>query len=269
MEIIEQSIIPKSPTTEPEDGIVTTDDFIAVIDGSTSKSPVRISTRESNGRYCMLLICEYIRQTRSDMCVEGFCNGVTAYIRDRYDKSRLSHIENHPEERLTASCIIYSRSRNEIWMIGDCQCLAGGNLYENPKPYEAILASKRASILRKLIKNGGSIDELRTNDIGRKAIIPEMIETMQNQNVTYSVIDGFPIPMDKVKVISLHDNPQVIVLASDGYPFLKTTLKESEEALMRQLTTDPLNIYTFLATKANVKGNNSFDDRTYIRFKTT
>lgn len=132
-----------------------------------------------------------------------------------------------------------------------------------------MLASKRASILRKLIKEGGDIDGLRSNDIGRKAIIPEMIETMQNQNVTYSVIDGFPIPMDKVKVISLNDNPQVIVLASDGYPFLKPTFKESEEGLMRQLTTDPLNIHNFLATKAYAKGNNSFDDRTYIRFKTT
>lgn len=269
MEIIEQSIIPKSPTAEPEDGIVTTDDFIAVIDGSTSKSPVRISPKESNGRYCMLLISEYIRQTRSDICVKEFCNGVTAFIRDRYDESRLPYIESHPEERLTASCIIYTRYRNEIWMIGDCQCLVGDNLYENPKPDEAMLASKRASILRKLIKEEGDIDGLRSNDIGRKAIIPEMIETMQNQNVTYSVIDGFPIPMDKVKVISLNDNPQVIVLASDGYPFLKPTFKESEEGLMRQLTTDPLNIHNFLATKAYAKGNNSFDDRTYIRFKTT
>ena len=57
-----------------------------------------------------------------------------------------------------------------------------------------------------------------------------------------------------------------IVLASDGYPFLKPTLSESEEALEEQRRRDPLNITTFKATKAFRRGMNSFDDRSYIRF---
>ena len=55
------------------------------------------------------------------------------------------------------------------------------------------------------------------------------------------------------------------VLASDGYPFLHPTLKESEAALARQLADDPQNISSFVATKGLVEGNNSFDDRAYIR----
>ena len=57
-----------------------------------------------------------------------------------------------------------------------------------------------------------------------------------------------------------------IVLASDGYPFLKPTLAASEAALAEQIANDPQNIRSFIATKGIVEGNKSFDDRTYIRF---
>ena len=109
-------------------------------------------------------------------------------------------------------------------------------------------------------------DELLTHDKARESIIPQLVEEMKMQNVTYAVIDGFPIPRQKVKVIPLDFSPWTIVLASDGYPFLKPTLEASEQALAQQRLTDPLNIETFKATKAFMQGNNSFDDRSYIRF---
>ena len=89
---------------------------------------------------------------------------------------------------------------------------------------------------------------------------------MQQQNVTYAVIDGFPIPENRVPVITLDFRPWDVVLATDGYPFLCPTLQESEDKLRQQRETDPLNIGTFKATKAFTPSNNSFDDRTYIRF---
>ena len=112
-----------------------------------------------------------------------------------------------------------------------------------------------------------TIDDIRSNDIGRQAIIPEMIKTMQEQNKTYSVVDGFPIPMSKTRKISLTGNENLIVLASDGYPVLCPTLSQSEAVLAKQLTEDPLNINTFKATKAFIAGNNSFDDRAYVSFR--
>ena len=57
------------------------------------------------------------------------------------------------------------------------------------------------------------------------------------------------------------------MLATDGYPFLCPTLAESEARLQQQRENDPLNIGDFKATKGFMKGNNSFDDRTYIRFQ--
>lgn len=288
MKIIESSIIGKKSPEACEDGMVVTDDFIAVIDGSTSKTPKHLNPDMKNGRYAMMLISEYIREElKADASVDDFCQGVTAYIYNKvYEKLGVEErLKEHPEERLTASAILYSRTRNEVWMVGDCQAIIDGKLYENGKPYEQEIARKRVE----LIEQGLSPAE------ARKQIEPLLIKAMlSGQNQTYTVIDGFPIYREGVKVVSVSVSSSVqdsvpasdsvpcsdsvsasgtisvssseIVLASDGYPFLKPTLAASEAALAEQIANDPHNIRSFIATKGIVEGNKSFDDRTYIRF---
>lgn len=268
MEIIEQSITPKTAAAKPEDGIVATNDFIAVIDGSTSKSPTRISWWRSNGRYCMELISKYVRHMAKETTVDAFCKGVTACVAKHYKRSQMERLTEHPEERMAASCVVYSRLQRQIWMVGDCQCLIGGQLYDNPKPYERPIAEERAETARRLIGSGeATVESLRLNDMAREAILPRLIAAMREQNKSYAVVDGFHIPMSKVRVVTLDFRPWQIVLASDGYPFLKPTLAESEAALKKQAEDDPLNIGAFKATKGFAIGANSFDDRSYIRFK--
>ena len=294
MKIIESCIIGKKSPEACEDGMVVTDDFIAVIDGSTSKTPKHLNPDMKNGRYAMMLISEYIREElKADASVDDFCQGVTTYIYNKvYEKLGVEErLKEHPEERLTASAILYSRTRNEVWMVGDCQAIIAGKLYENGKPYEEKIARKRVE----LIAQGLSPAE------ARKQIEPLLIKAMlSGQNQTYTVIDGFPIYREGVKVVSVSDSSSVqgsvsssdscsvqdpvscsgsasasdtipsssseIVLASDGYPFLEPTLAASEAALAEQIANDPQNIHSFIATKGIVEGNKSFDDRTYIRF---
>ena len=294
MKIIESCIIGKKSPEACEDGMVVTDDFIAVIDGSTSKTPKHLNPDMKNGRYAMMLISEYIREElKADASVDDFCQGVTTYIYNKvYEKLGVEErLKEHPEERLTASAILYSRTRNEVWMVGDCQAIIAGKLYENGKPYEEKIARKRVE----LIAQGLSPAE------ARKQIEPLLIKAMlSGQNQTYTVIDGFPVYREGVKVVSVSDSSSVqdsvsssdscsvqdpvscsgsasasdtipsssseIVLASDGYPFLKPTLAASEAALAEQIANDPQNIHSFIATKGIVEGNKSFDDRTYIRF---
>mgnify|MGYP001750388616 FL=1 len=288
MKIIESCIIGKKSQEACEDGMVVTDDFIAVIDGSTSKTPKHLNPDMKNGRYAMMLISEYIREElKADASVDEFCQGVTAYIYNKvYEKLGVEErLKEHPEERLTASAILYSRTKNEVWMVGDCQAIIAGKLYENGKPYEEKIARKRVE----LIEQGLSPAE------ARKQIEPLLIKAMlSGQNQTYTVIDGFPIYREGVKVVSVSDSSSVqdsvpasdsvpcsdsasasdtipsssseIVLASDGYPFLEPTLAASEAALAEQIANDPQNIHSFIATKGIVEGNKSFDDRTYIRF---
>ena len=267
MDIIEQASIAKNPKQKSEDGIVVTSDFVAVIDGSTSKSDYRHSLFRSNGRYAMQLVSRYIRRMPKESTCEQFLRGVTACVRRHYRKSMLPRLAEHPEDRLTASVVIYSRLHREVWMVGDCQCLIGGELYDNPKPYEAELAAMRAAEVRQQIENGRTMQELLLNDTARSVVIPHMLETMRQQNVTYSVVDGFPIDRKHVRIITLDFRPWEIVLASDGYPFLCATLEESECRLRQQCEKDPLNIGPdFQATKAFRPDFNSFDDRSYIRF---
>ena len=280
MKIIESNIIGKKSQETCEDGLVMTDDFIAVIDGSTSKTPKHLSPYMKNGRYAMMLISEYIRkELKVDASVDDFCQGVSAYIYNKvYEKLGVEkRLKEHPEERLTASAILYSRTRNEVWMVGDCQAIIDGKLYENGKPYEEKIARKRVE----LIEQGLSPAE------ARKQIEPLLIEVMlSGQNQTYTVIDGFPIYREGVKVVALKtkpvsssietyfqeqtkpvSSPNEVVLASDGYPFLKPTLAASEAALLHLIAHDPQCIHDFIATKGLVAGNKSFDDRTYIRFR--
>ena len=279
MKIIESNIIGKKSQEACEDGLVMTDDFIAVIDGSTSKTPKHLSPDMKNGRYAMMLISEYIQQEmKADATVDEFCEGITAYI---YNKVYLpmgieEQLRLHPEERLTASAIIYSNQKKEVWMVGDCQAIINGKLYDNSKPYEQEIAQKRVE----LIAQGLSPAE------ARKQIEPLLIKAMlSGQNQTYTVVDGFPIYREGVKIVALKmkpasssietyfqeqtkpvSSPNEVVLASDGYPFLKPTLAASEAALAEQIANDPQCIHDFIATKGLVAGNKSFDDRTYIRF---
>lgn len=276
MKVIESKIEGKKSPESCEDGLVVTADFIAVIDGSTSKTPHHLSPDMKNGRYAMVLISEYIQhELKPESTVEDFCEGVTSYIYNKVYRQQgiEEQMQAHPEERLTASAILYSKAKNEVWMVGDCQAIIDGKLYENNKPFEDIVARRRVE----LIRQGFTPQE------ARKTIEPLLIQAMlEGQNKTYTVIDGFPIYQKGVKVVSLNA-PQKnvetdvadslplptkeIVLASDGYPFLKPTLTESEEALAHLLAYDPQSTHEFIATKGIVVGNKSFDDRTYIRFQ--
>lgn len=276
MKVIESKIEGKKSPESCEDGLVVTADFIAVIDGSTSKTPHHLSPDMKNGRYAMVLISEYIQhELKPESTVEDFCEGVTSYIYNKVYRQQgiEEQMQAHPEERLTASAILYSKAKNEVWMVGDCQAIIDGKLYENNKPFEEIVARRRVELIRRGF----------TPQEARKTIEPLLIQAMlEGQNKTYTVIDGFPIYQKGVKVVSLNA-PQKnvetdvadslplptkeIVLASDGYPFLKPTLAESEEALAHLLAYDPQCTHEFIATKGIVEGNKSFDDRTYIRFQ--
>ena len=267
MQIIEKTVVAKNPKKKSEDGIVVTNNFVAVIDGSTSKTKYRHSLFRTNGRYAMYLTARYIRQMSKTTTSEQFLRGVTAYIRKHYNKSMLPRLAEHPEDRLTCSAVVYSRLNREIWMVGDCQCMINGELFDNPKPAEAELAAMRAEEVKRLLATGVTQEELLRNDTARPVIIPRMLETMREQNVSYSVIDGFPIARQHVRIIPLDFRPWEIVLASDGYPILRPTLAESEEELQKLREEDPLNISRFQATKAFHPDFNSFDDRSYIRLK--
>lgn len=268
MTIKEQQIQGKLDSERCEDGIAVTDAFIAVVDGSTSKTNLRIRPEMTNGKLCMRLICQYIVNMPAETSMLDFCKGITDVVADEYLKAEvdMERLKATPTDRMTASAVVYSDFHREIWMVGDCQAMVDGVIYDNPKPYEREIAEERASILLEAIAEGAAADDLRTDDIGRKAILPKLKAACREQNVSYPVVDGFTIPCSLVRVVKLGAGHHDIVLASDGYPLLKPTLRESEEELERLLTEDPLCIGENVATKGLAIGQRSFDDRAFVRF---
>ena len=268
MRIIEQHIEGKHSPEDCEDGLAFTPDFVAVIDGSTSKTPHRLHPPMRNGRYCMMAIKHFVRRMPADLTVTQFCEQVTAHIHGLYPADD-TPMKLHPQERLCASAVIYSVLRHEVWMIGDCQCMVDGRAFHNDKPSERVMAHRRAAAFSAArAAHPDMVCENRiVHDYARDTILSALIGSMAGENRTYAVIDGFPIFMPGVKTIPV-ENPQAeIVLASDGYPFLRPTLEESEAALRQQLALDPFCIDSFVATKGVMAGNHSFDDRAYVRFR--
>lgn len=101
MTITEHFICGKHTAADCEDGIVITNDFAAVIDGSTSKTPTRLEPSMKNGRFAMLLISEYIKQMPADYTMYDFCRGITLRIAEEYDKRGITErMAEHPEENI-------------------------------------------------------------------------------------------------------------------------------------------------------------------------
>lgn len=258
--IVESFCVGKQGAEACEDGMAIGNGFVAVIDGSTSKTPFRLDAGMSNGRFAMLTIRDYLlgETLPPTATVDDFCDGITARLQAEYDRRGMTAtLLAHPEQRPCASVVVLSVSRRELWLVGDCQAMVNGTLYENGKPYESQIAECRAA----LIRQGTSPAE------ARRAIEPLLVEAMRTgQNQSYAVVDGFPIYKKGVRVVAVPPQAEV-VLASDGYPFLHPTLADSEAALERQLRSDPQNIDTFIATKGLKPGFQSFDDRTYVRVR--
>lgn len=268
----ELQITGKCPDGVYEDGAVVTPHFAAVIDGSTSKSKLPpLPHGLTRGQVAMQAVCQYIETADPEADVERFCQGATQAVRDLYHTyyptDVIPHMQQHPEDRFCCSAIVYSQARHQVWMIGDCQALIGDLHATNDKPYEAVLAARRAEILVQMMAGGLTIADVQQHDPGRDAIIPQMLQAMRGQNVDYAVIDGFDIPMQHVTVHTVPPGTRQLVLASDGYLRLFPTLADTERYTMEYLQGDPLLVGTHQATKGCRKGNLSHDDRTYLRIE--
>jgi len=271
MKVIEQFI--RSKTHRPsdcEDSIFVSDNFAAVIDGVTSKSN-REYNRESSGKACSQLL----RNALEDLPLKSTAYQTVEFLTSRvYRLYKELGIEdqliNLPAERASACIAMYSQYRNEIWMVGDCQCMVDGVHYSNTKSIDSLLSGVRSLYIQTELTGGKPYDDILANDTGREFIMPLLERqsvfqnSLENTEFRYGVIDGYKVPRSEIKVFKLTD-PVQIILATDGYPCLFETLGQSERHLKKILKNDPLCFQQFKATKGLLPGNISFDDRAYLR----
>lgn len=273
MEIIKQYLKSKTLNEEDcEDSIFVSDDFAAVIDGATSKSHRKYKGMMS-GKFISKLVCQAINSLPIEFSAEKAINFLSNSVLSFYNEYGIvKELENNPVERASASVIIFSKFKNEIWMLGDCQCIVDGKRYTNNRYIDELLSNVRSFYLQTEFKKNKHLNFHEGIDPGREFILPllERQSLLENSSVksefTFGVIDGFKVPRKEIKVIKL-SNPKIIILASDGYPKLYSNFLKSETYLQKIIDEDPLCYKNFKSTKGLSKGNISFDDRAYLKIK--
>lgn len=270
MEVIESFCQGKRPGAPCEDGFVVTDNFAAVIDGSTSKGKVRLHGKTS-GLAAMEIVRRAIRALPARCAMPEAARHLTRSLHQAYEREGLlAEARQHAENRLTCSCVVFSRWQKEVWFFGDCQCRMNGQTHTRPKTVDLILSAIRSDAISYLLSCGHTEEALRKNDLGRAFILDALRDQCAFQNApadnpySYPVLDGFEMDLKQVSVLHVPDCKQLI-LASDGYPQLFDTLEETEASLSRTLRDDPLCFRENRSTKCLLEGNVSFDDRTYLR----
>lgn len=250
---------------ECEDSVVFSDDYVAVVDGATSKSEARFRGKRG-GRIAAEFISDSLKQGLIDCSVDGrtavdsIQSALCEYSRDNKLEEQGVH--------LCASAVIYCAQRRQIWSVGDCQFMINGVLHTFPKTIDTILSETRSLAVHMLLASGAREEDLLERDDARGMIMDLLKKQkyLENSRDEY----GFSVfsSTGTVRSVSITDVPPgaEIVLASDGYPELRDTLRQSEERLEEILRSDPLCYKQFKSTKGIAKGCSYFDDRSYIRF---
>lgn len=245
-----------------EDTIVNTPDFIAIVDGVTSKSNFEYHGK-TTGKLASTMIAGVIERLPKDATLAVLIKQVNQQFADFYHQVKFT--ADRASQGLQAVAVIYSRLRNELWQVGDAQINLDGQLLTNPKPSDLVLSDMRSLVLRLSPDSSGEPDP------GREVILPWILKATRFANSAdnewgYSIFNGEPIPKSLVKIYPLANKPHEIVLASDGYPKAATNLADSEAGLKDVLQNDPTCSHEYRSTKGLKKGNRSFDDRSLIHF---
>lgn len=261
MEIIEQFIMGKKEEQSLcEDGLFINDDFIAVFDGVTSKSN-RTFGEKTGGRAAMEKAVEVMDYMPFDIDATELFEKINSAVLSLYDGESTGE---------AAVCgIVYSKHKNEIWSLGDCQCRINSQYYPHEKEIDTILSNVRAIVLEIAKIEGATDEELLKHDIGREFILPilkkQHLLANSDSRFGYAVLNGMSFDCNKIEIHTVNDG-DTVVLASDGYPFLYSSLEQCENELERTIKENPLCDSSYVSTKGILPGNKSFDDRTFIKF---
>lgn len=267
-EIIERQLIGKRPDPRLcEDGIFVSGDFIAVIDGVTSKGVQRWQDGLSSGGYAKEIILRTLKDIPRETERDEFFKILDRALACAYSSETL---HDSITEWLRACIVVYSDFYKQIWSLGDCGCMINGKYRESGKKIDEVLSDLRSLVIEKAVKDGMCEDELYSDDCGRQAITPFInmqlaFENDADSRFGYGVLNGHGVSESFIATYNLSQG-DTVVLASDGYPELCDTLEKSERALEKALEADPHCFKKYPGTKGLSQDNCSFDDRSYIRF---
>ncbi|WP_033159708.1 hypothetical protein [Mycoplasmoides alvi] len=268
-QIIEKLIVGKNSQDSCEDGYFISKKIIAVVDGGSPKGKLKWLNNKTSGWFAKELILKAFETVNPKWSNKKIISHINLALSNQYKNKEKFFYEN-PEEQLQAGIVFYNDLRKEIVSYGDCPILINKKLYDHSKFIDLLSTGLRSFYLR--------LNNLRENNKkikNQEKIVQNIILDFLKKQSFFSNLDrpfGFPVINGlklnhKLTIVHKVKIDDEIVLASDGYIKLKPTLKQSENYLQKYLKFDPECYKIFMSTKGIKKGNKSFDDRTYIRFK--
>ena len=124
------------------------------------------------------LLLEAIRNFPKDIDAADAIRRITERIYDFYvQHNLLDELKAEPGKRFTANGVIYSYARNEVWQVGDCQCIIDNLYSSNEKEIDAIMADVRAVVNEVALLGGATMKDLESHDPGREFIYPFLQKT--------------------------------------------------------------------------------------------
>ncbi len=268
MKIVEAFTASKTgDDSKNEDAIVITPDFIAVLDGVTSKQCPPIDGK-TGGRFASGEVACLIEDFPVDITAIEAVKRLNAGLRAAVSFKTQLPAGVEPPSVVAA---IYSRALGQIWRVGDLALMMDGVINDGGKEVDRVASAARAFAIEIALSEGRRLDDIALHDIGREQIMPLLKGQHFFANrlgpYGYAVIDGSSVPEGMIEIFDVRETRE-LVMASDGYPEIFGTLAESEAFLAEVLHEDPLLFRKFKSTKGLQPGNISFDDRTYVRFLT-
>lgn len=257
--VVESTCMSRTRESAGADRLLVSDGFWGVVDGSSAKG--REAGPAPTGADLADIVETAIHDIPVDTDVVSAIDVLTRAIAGRAA----------PDYLHSASIVLYSGFRNEIWLVGSGGFCVDGQAVTFSPEHELAAARVRAAFLTARLSDGCPLDELATDDPGRELILGLLRQERHLRNVDepgdyyFGALDGRAVPMRHILVDALTDAARDVTLVTDGYPVVLPTLVECEASLAELLAEDPLLIGRHPQTKALRPGDSSFDDRALIR----
>ncbi|WP_426302063.1 hypothetical protein [Arthrobacter sp. R-11] len=257
--MVESICVSKTPESAGADRLLVADGLWGVVDGSSAKGPEKGSAPTGAE------LADIVETAVHDIPVDA--DAVRAMdILTRAIAGRAA-----PDYLHSASVVLYSGLRNEIWLVGSGGFCVDGETVTFSPPHERAASRVRAAFLTASLRDGYALDRLAADDPGRELILGLLRQERHLRNVDelgdyyFGALDGRAVPSRHILVRALPDATRDVTLVTDGYPVVLPTLVECEASLAELLADDPLLIGRHPQTKSLRPGDRSFDDRALIR----
>lgn len=259
------------------DRLIITKRYVAVVDGVSSRNIVE-GTKTLSDK----IVGIFEKNLRTGKDFEEVLEETNKGARDFKIKHNLTMCNKDG-----FVCGVLDKKLGKVFLLGDISLRINDFEYTTYSKVDELKSLYRSYLINRYLKMGYSLDEIEEYDKNRQLEskllgVKQIGEDNGDKNAVnmlivqdifigcetdfgYMVLNGGTHKLDYQE----YDVEQgdTVILASDGYPKVLGTLKETESELKRLLKEDRLCYKVNKQVRGSYKGNNSYDDRTYVRIK--